>query len=273
VAPESRDLNQKRTWTALVLAAAVVGAAAWFVFGDEAETEVAVEVEGRIEPELDGSQIAGGGRSVSDSGRPAVHFPGPGHGLVVVRDGAKVELLDRPEGKVVERLGPKTEFGSSTVLSVIEKDERWIGVIAPQLGNGKVGWLRYDHAEVRLETTRVSLRVDLSRRRIEVLRGDERINAFTVSVGRLGTETPTGRYSVTDVITGNLGVYGCCAVALSARQPNLAPGWVGGDRIAIHGWYGPVGEAASGGCLRASNEAMDELIDQVRLGAPVFIEA
>jgi hypothetical protein len=262
-----------RTWIGVVLGTlAVAGAAAWVLLADS-DTEVAADVVGTAEPQPGASPITDGDRPVGVSGRPAVHFPGPGHGLVVVRDGAKVELLDRPGGKVVERLGPKTEFGSSTVLSVIEKDERWIGVIAPQLGNGKVGWLRYDPTEVRLETTRVSLRVDLSRRRIEVLRGDERINAFTVSVGRLGTETPTGRYSVTDLITGDLGVYGCCAVALSARQPNLAPGWVGGDRIAIHGWYGPVGEAASGGCLRATNETMDELIDQVRLGAPVFIEA
>jgi L,D-transpeptidase catalytic domain len=255
-----------RTWIAVALGALVVaGAAVWFLLPDSGTEGTTDSL--RASPATDDAQ------SGEDTGRPPVHFPGPGHGLVIVRDGTKVELLDRPGGRVVERLGPRTEFGSATVLSAIEKNERWIGVIAPQLGNGKVGWLRYASDEVRLETTRVSLRVDLSGRRIDVMRGDERVNAFTVSVGRLGTETPTGRYSVTDVITGDLGVYGCCAVALSARQPKLAPGWIGGDRIAIHGWYGPVGEAASGGCLRASNADMEELIDQVRLGVPVFVQA
>jgi len=248
--------------SALILATV----AAWFLLDDETETEPAAGGA----PELEAPAVDNPAREPE----PRVErFPGPGFGLVGVRRDAKLELLDAPGGELQERVGRKTEFGSSTVLSVVKKKRPWVGVVSPELENGEIGWVRYDPKVIRVGSTRVSIRVDLSQRQVEVRRGDERINAFTVSVGALGTSTPTGRFAVTDVITGGLGVYGCCAVALSASQPNLPPDWIGGDRIAIHGWAGPVGEAASNGCLRATNRDMSVLVDQVRLGAPVFIHA
>lgn len=62
-------------------------------------------------------------------------------------------------------------------------------------------------------------------------------------------------------------VYGCCVIALTASQPSLPPGWLGGDRIAIHAWKGPVGPAGSTGCLRGA------LLERVSSGTPVFIRA
>lgn len=90
-----------------------------------------------------------------------------------------------------------------------------------------------------------------------------------------GSETPPGDYSVTDALAGpKLGpYYGCCVLAISGHQPNLPPGWIGGDRIAIHGTPGPVGGAASLGCLRATDADMVDLFALVPLGAPVFIRA
>jgi lipoprotein-anchoring transpeptidase ErfK/SrfK len=69
------------------------------------------------------------------------------------------------------------------------------------------------------------------------------------------------------------GPYGCCIVALSARQPNLPPGWAGGDRIAIHGTphTETIGQAASTGCLRAADTDLRVLMRDVPVGAPVFI--
>jgi hypothetical protein len=208
-----------------------------------------------------------------DAGPPMPRFPGPGFGVAQVRHGARVEILDRPGGGLVERVGSKTEFGSDRVFGVADTRRAWIGVIAPELGNDEVGWVKYRPGKLRLDSTRISVQVDLSERRVQLHRGDEVTRSYTVSVGRLGSGTPTGRFAVTDRITGDLGVYGCCAVALSAHQPNLPPGWIGGDRIAIHGWAGPVGEAASGGCLRATNEDAQEILDTVPLGSPVFIRA
>jgi hypothetical protein len=209
-------------------------------------------------------------------GKPpeVARFPGEGYELAQVRSGKRVEIFDRPGGDVVKRLGARTEFDSPRVLPVLKPKRRWLGIAAPELGNGAVGWVRYDRKLLALGDTRISLRVDLSERAVELRHGDKVIRDVIVSVGRLGAETPTGRFAVTDVLDLGLDpVYGAGAIALSARQPSLPAGWIGGDRIAIHGWAGPVGEAASGGCLRTANEDVEALLERLPLGAPVFISS
>jgi lipoprotein-anchoring transpeptidase ErfK/SrfK len=96
---------------------------------------------------------------------------------------------------------------------------------------------------------------------------------FPVTVGSKSSPTPLGNYAVTDGVDGRgLGPwYGCCILALSGHQNTLPPGWIGGDRIAIHGTPGSVGGADSHGCLRASDRDMISLFARVPLGTPVFI--
>jgi lipoprotein-anchoring transpeptidase ErfK/SrfK len=96
-----------------------------------------------------------------------------------------------------------------------------------------------------------------------------------VTVGRPGSTTPTGRFSVTDKL-GGPGLspyYGCCVLALSGTQPNLPAGWSGGDRLAIHGTNDPgsIGTASSAGCLRGGDSDLKRLMRQVPLGTPVEI--
>jgi lipoprotein-anchoring transpeptidase ErfK/SrfK len=62
-------------------------------------------------------------------------------------------------------------------------------------------------------------------------------------------------------------------VALSATQPHIPSGWLGGNRIAIHGTTGPLGVAASHGCVRAANPDVSMLVDRLPLGSPVFIHS
>jgi len=184
-------------------------------------------------------------------------------------------LRDAPGGRMLTRLTRRTEFDGATVLSVARREGDWLGVRAPERRNGKLGWIPADAA--KLERQPYRLRLDLSRRELVVVdTGDEEVMLRTsVAVGRPGNETPTGTFGVTDRIEPetDTGPYGCCILALSGRQPNLAPGWVGGDRLAIHGTTdeASVGTAASGGCPRATNETMRELMEIIPLGAPVKI--
>jgi hypothetical protein len=206
---------------------------------------------------------------------PRAVFAGNGYELAQVRQGEEVQILDEPGGKVIKRIGDESElFGSPRVFSVVKPGPHWLGVTAAELGSGRIGWIRYDPERLLLGDTRISIRVDLSDRTLTLLRDDDVLREAVVTVGRAGTETPPGRFAVTDTITENLNpVYGAGAVVTSARQASLAEGWSGGNMIAIHGWAGPVGEAASGGCLRASNGDVLALIRSVPLGAPVFISA
>ena len=94
---------------------------------------------------------------------------------------------------------------------------------------------------------------------------------------RPGSETPTGRFAVTDKLSGpRFGpYYGCCILALNGKQPNLPAGWQGGNRLAIHGTNSPgtIGAAASAGCLRAGDADLRLLMRRVPLGTPVFIRS
>jgi lipoprotein-anchoring transpeptidase ErfK/SrfK len=96
-----------------------------------------------------------------------------------------------------------------------------------------------------------------------------------VGVGRAGSETPTGRYAVTDKLPGPAysSSYGCCILALSATQPNLPSGWTGGNRIAIHGTpsASDFGRAISAGCLHARDSDLRYLMRSLPLGTPVVI--
>jgi lipoprotein-anchoring transpeptidase ErfK/SrfK len=114
--------------------------------------------------------------------------------------------------------------------------------------------------------------VDLSRHRAQLLLGNRALRSFAVTVGAPASPTPTGRFAVTDTFRGNLNpVYGCCALAITATQPSLPSGWLGGNRIAIHGTQGELGVSASHGCVRAANADVSALVRRVPLGSPVVI--
>jgi hypothetical protein len=191
------------------------------------------------------------------------------------RPGREVVLRARPGGSVVARLGATTEFGSRQTLGVVERRGGWLGVATPARRNGELGWVKA--GDVRLAETAISLTLDLSARRLVLKSGARVVRTMTVGVGRPGSPTPTGRFAVTDKLPGSRygAYYGCCIVALSARQPNLPAGWTGGDRIAIHGTNDPgsIGAATSAGCPHARDADMRVLMGRVPLGAPVFVRA
>ncbi len=207
---------------------------------------------------------------------PARPRPEP-PGFLVVAPGPSGEIVvrSRPRGRVVARLGSRTEFGSPTTLGVVRKRGRWLGVVTTHLPNGRLGWVDRRESPLRYSRTRVSLVLDLSARRLVLKRGDRAVRKMTVAVGRPSSPTPAGRFAVTDKVSGPAysPYYGCCILALSAHQPNLPPGWTGGDRIAIHGTNDPssIGLASSAGCPRASDADLRVLMRRVPLGTPVFV--
>jgi hypothetical protein len=185
-----------------------------------------------------------------------------------------VRMRATPGGRALHAsLRPRTEFGSPKVVGVLARRRGWLRVVAPERPNARPAWIPASAA--RLGATDVSIRVDRSRRRLSVVRGDRVLRVLPVAVGRPGTETPTGRFAVTDELRTRRGdsPYGCCALALSGHQPKLLPGWPGGDRLAIHATpqAASIGQAASLGCLRARTRDMRALLRIVPLGAPVFV--
>jgi lipoprotein-anchoring transpeptidase ErfK/SrfK len=187
----------------------------------------------------------------------------------------RTALRSSPGGHVVARIGRQTEFGSPRVLAVTDRRGRWLRVTASERRNGEHGWIPASAA--RLGATNIWIRVDRSRRELTLRRDHRVLRRLPVAVGRPGTETPLGRFAVTDRLhTRNPdSPYGCCAVALSGHQTKLLPGWPGGDRLAIHATPNPetVGTPASLGCMRAHDRDIRVLMRRVPLGAPVVVVA
>jgi lipoprotein-anchoring transpeptidase ErfK/SrfK len=197
---------------------------------------------------------------------------GPGTDVVTVRTGEEVDVHARPGGPVVRTVGATTEFASRRAFSVFETRGEWAGVPTEFTGNDSLGWVKLDRRELRPSSTVREVVVDLSEFRAQLVIAGEVVRTFTVAVGAPGTTTPTGRFAVTDTFRGGLpSAYGCCALALTARQPNLPSGWLGGDRIAIHGTSGPLGQPISSGCVRAADRDVSALVDEVGPGAQVMI--
>jgi hypothetical protein len=188
----------------------------------------------------------------------------PLHGSVVLRA--------RPDGPGLVRIGPRGPLGGPLVFGVIGVRGRWVEVTAEALPNGRYGWVEFGR-DVSVEPVRWDLRAWLSRRELYVLRDGRVVRTIPVAVGASDSPTPTGRFAVAEKVTGPFGpAYGCCILALTARQPHLPPGW--NTRItyyvAIHAGSGQ-GSAVSAGCLHATEADVRYLMRTVPLGTAVQI--
>jgi hypothetical protein len=211
---------------------------------------------------------------------PAAADPVPGgppegsYLIARVKPGAVVKLRATPGGRLLKRVGRRTQFGSLRVFTVFRRHGRWLGVAAPEVPNGRLGWI-HERSGLYFTRTAYSLHADLSRRELELWDGDTVIRRITVGIGGWPSTTPIGSFAVTDKLKGRRygRYYGCCILAISGTQPNLPRGWVGGNRLAIHGTDRPstIGQAASAGCLRANRQSLLHLMARVPLGTPVFI--
>src|SRR3954467_9147710 len=200
---------------------------------------------------------------------------GPSFPIATVRAGHTIALRASPGGRAVSRTDDRTEFASMRVFWIERVHGSWFGVPAPEMPDGQLAWIHDDRFALDVSQTHFWIDADVSRQILELHYGDQLLDRFPVTVGSPTSPTPLGDYSVTDGLVGKgLGPwYGCCAPAPPRHHPNLPPGWIGGNRMAIHGTPGSIGGANSHGCLRAADPDMISLFARVPLGAPVFIHA
>lgn len=197
---------------------------------------------------------------------------GPAYPIVRLDPGTRVALRAAPGGRLLTTVAARTEFGSPRTFGVVRTRGPWLGILAPELGNGSIGWIRFLPREMERYWTKYSLSADLSERTLTLRYGARTVSRHPVTIGGVGSETPLGRFAITDGLRFDASpFYGCCAMVTSGHQPKLPIGWLGGDRIAIHGTPGPVGGADSHGCLRAGAATMHALMSQVPLGTPLFV--
>jgi hypothetical protein len=213
------------------------------------------------------------------AGAPLQRVPPHAHAVVVppqkltarVERPAGVPVFDHPAGRRLGLLTMRTEWGSRRVMPVISHQGPWLRVLADVPGR-RSGWILAAGNDLSLHGSRYSLVARISRGTVTLLDHGRRVSTIAAAFGRPNSPTPTGRFAVTDRLSGAgfHGAYGCCILALSGHQPHLPSGWKGGNRLAIHATNEPV-PSPSAGCIVASDADLRRLMRRAPLGTPVTI--
>ena len=145
----------------------------------------------------------------------------------------------------------------------------WYELSLPMRPNNTMGWVASN--QVALNPVYNRIRIDIDKRRLEVLRGNHVLFQTTVAVGAPGMETPVGHYYVQVRFHPNDPFLGVFAFETSAYSKLTE--WPGGGVVGIHGTDMPqlIGQAVSPGCVRVTNAAAEQLSRLVPLGTPITI--
>ncbi len=123
------------------------------------------------------------------------------------------------------------------------------------------------------------LKIDLSDRRVYVMRGNQVKTSFPIAIGRQGWETPTGEFRVIQMLRDPSWQHPFTGEVVPPGRDNpLGVRWIGfwtdgRNYIGFHGTpnENSVGRAASHGCVRMFNRDVVKLFEMVSLGTPVIV--
>jgi hypothetical protein len=150
----------------------------------------------------------------------------------------------------------------------------WYHVELPMRPNGATGWV--PARDVKLAWVSTKIVVDVSRRRLMLLRRGRLVLRTPVAVGASATPTPRGRFYINQrlIPSDPRGPFGPAALGVSAFS-NVLTGWAQGGPVGIHGTNEPwsIGHPVSNGCIRVPNAVIRRLFAAVPAGTPVIITA
>ncbi|MFA1548990.1 L,D-transpeptidase [Actinomadura chokoriensis] len=190
---------------------------------------------------------------------------------LVVHPTRPAPVLDRPGGRRVATL-PITELGGPTWVPVVETSGGWRRVLLPSRPNQASGWI--SGAGLRTAHTPYTVRVDLARRRLTLLKSAREAGRWKVAVGGAKTPTPPGRTFVMATLAPAGKKPSPIVLPLGAHSATLDTFGGGPGTVALHGWpdASVFGKAVTHGCVRVPADALKAL-SRVPLGSLVFISA
>jgi lipoprotein-anchoring transpeptidase ErfK/SrfK len=186
----------------------------------------------------------------------------------------EVRVFDEPGAASPSRvLVNPTKTDGPLVFLVDRAKDGWLEVLLPVKPNGATGWIAA--RDVALAQNPYRIVVQLTKHRLLVFKGQDRIMSTPAGIGTLSTPTPHGRYYLTQLFQppDPTGPYGPFAYSLSGFSEVLQT-FKGGDAIiGIHGTNQPelVGKDVSHGCIRVKNAVIRKLAAVLPLGTPVEI--
>ncbi|QKW39687.1 L,D-transpeptidase [Actinomadura sp. NAK00032] len=180
-------------------------------------------------------------------------------------------VFDRPGGRRIATL-PSTQLGGPTWVPVVETSGDWRRVLLPSRPNRASGWVA--GTGLRTAHTPYSVRVDVAKRRLTLLRSGRRAGRWTVAVGGAKTPTPAGRTFIMASVLPAKKTPSPLVLPLGTHSATLDTFGGGPGTVALHGWpdASVFGKAVTHGCVRVPADALKAL-SRVPLGSPVLITA
>jgi hypothetical protein len=191
----------------------------------------------------------------------------------IIKDATPVHAEPSDTSPVTKKLGLLTSLGSKMTLLVVDQRDGWVQVALPTRPNGSTGWIKSDQVELRGNV--MAITVDLAAHQLTIKHNDEELMRTPVAIGSSANPTPKGQFYVTDLVDTGApgGSYGPFALGLSGHSDTLSE-FAGGDgQIGLHGTNDPssIGNSVSHGCVRVTNDVIEQLAGIVPLGTPVTI--
>jgi lipoprotein-anchoring transpeptidase ErfK/SrfK len=193
----------------------------------------------------------------------------------------EVDLFEEPSAATHASDYPaRNPWGDPSVFLVRQayrddQGELWLRILLPRRPNGASAWARAE--DLVLTPLRHSVEVDLSERRLRLMRDGKVSRSYNVAIGASETPTPIGEFYVTAKLRPPTisEVYGDWALGLSGFSEVLDQFGTGDGQIALHGTTGTwaIGQAVSNGCIRLANPDIADLAKVLPLGSPVRIQA
>ncbi|MGI8773484.1 MAG: L,D-transpeptidase [Actinomycetota bacterium] len=149
---------------------------------------------------------------------------------------------------------------------------RWVKALLPLRPNGTAGYLQVSDLDVF--STRYRIEIDRANFSLSLFEAEREIMSVPVGIGTGETPTPVGSFYLASLLKppDPDTIYGTYAYGLSGYSETLLD-WEDGGIIGLHGTNRPesIGRAASHGCIRMSNEAIEKLVPLLPLGTPIDI--
>jgi lipoprotein-anchoring transpeptidase ErfK/SrfK len=186
------------------------------------------------------------------------------------KKGATITAYKDPQGKSV-LAKVKNPVRSRSVFSVISEQGAYYYVHLPIRPNGSKGWIK--KTDVTTYRNPFRMVISLSEKRLSVYEGDLLVISSNIAIGKPATPTPTGEfyaYFVRRTSAKQKAGWGDFVVGLSGFGNNSN---YGEGRVGIHGTadQSSIGQPASAGCVRVSNEVIRKIKNTIFLGTPVTI--
>ncbi|MFB9386469.1 L,D-transpeptidase [Pseudonocardia petroleophila] len=188
---------------------------------------------------------------------------------IVVHPERQTPVHDAPEGAPIARVEP-TQFGD-VWFPVIAEQGDWVQILLPSKPFGSTGWVR--SADMERATTPYRVEVHLGSLTMQLLREESVVGEWEIGIGAPDTPTPVGRTFILGAFTDPAQDFSPVILPLGAHSPTLDTFGGGPGTVAIHTWptADGFGSAASNGCIRVPQDALDELVE-VPLGTLVMID-